>query len=344
MTPRLRRLTALLLALAALGLAGCAGGGGEDRERLTIALDWVPNTNHTGIYVARARGWFAQRGIDLRILPYAETSTDVLVAEGQADLGVSFVPSLLLSRAAGLPIKAVASVMTRNTEALAVLEDSRYRRPRDLAEHTVYGGFGLPYEVPLWSEVIRRDGGEPNFRTAVLNTAAYEALYAQRIDWSALFLGWEAIEARRRTPPVRLRLFPLKRYLGAAGDFPSVILVASEKAIAERPDVLRRGLAALGEGYSLAARRPDDAADLLIAADSGLKKNTGLVHASAAYLASSYLRRGVWGETRPQQVAGIGRILSEADALAGPDGEPVHPESFDDYWTNDLLPGSDPEG
>ncbi len=124
---------------------------------ITIALDWTPNTNHTGIYVAEDKGYFAEEGLELEILPYSGANTDVLVAQGKADLGVSFVPQLLVSRASGVEVKAVAAIMSKNTESLAVLGDSKFATPKDLATGTTYGGFGLPYEVPTWSALIKAD-------------------------------------------------------------------------------------------------------------------------------------------------------------------------------------------
>src|SRR3954453_19692733 len=54
-----------------------------------FALDWTPNTNHTGIYVDREKGWYAAQCIDLTILPYSSVSADTLVSSGQADIGIS---------------------------------------------------------------------------------------------------------------------------------------------------------------------------------------------------------------------------------------------------------------
>ena len=56
----------------------------ESAEKLipfTVVLDWTPNTNHTGMYVALAKGWYKQQGLDVKILPYASgTAPEVLVA------------------------------------------------------------------------------------------------------------------------------------------------------------------------------------------------------------------------------------------------------------------------
>ena len=346
-SPR-RLLFAIILAVvAALIAAGCGSdddsGAAEtatapvEKQTVTIALDWVPNTNHTGIYVAKVQGFFEKQGLDVKILPYSGASTDVLVSQGKADLGVSFVPSVLVSRAAGIEVKSVAAIMSKNTEALVVLEDSKYKSPKDLATGTTYGGFGLPYETPLWTAILKADGAtKVDFKNATLNTAAYEAVYQKKVDWSALFLGWEAIEAEERG--VKLRLFPFTDYIGEAGNYPSVVFVASDEAIAGKAELLKKALAALDEGYTYASTNPAESAQIMIDENPELQKNTTLVQKSAEYLAPIYAPEGVWGQQKEAAFTGLGDLLLEGGALTGPDKKPLTTADFTEYFTNDLLP------
>ena len=337
---------AALVAVGTLFAAGCgdddsssaASTTPEATETCTVALDWTPNTNHTGIYVAKEKGYFADEGLNLKILPYSGANTDVLVAQGKADLGVSFVPQVLVSHTAGIPVKAVAAIASRNTESLAVLESSKYQSPKDLANGTTYGGFGLPYEVPTWSAVIAADGGKNiDFKNVTLNTAAYEALYAKKIDWSAIFDAWEGIEAKQRN--IKLRTFPISKYLGEAGNYPSAIFVASEKEISGNPEKLQKCLAAISKGYDYAAENPAEAAQILIAADPSLEQSKELVEASAEYLAPVYIGdSSQWGEFKEESWSGLGNILAEAGALKDASGKAVTPTDYNAYFTNDLLP------
>ena len=336
---------AALVALGTLFAAGCGSDSSsagsttpEKKQTFTIALDWTPNTNHTGIYVAKEKGYFAEEGLDLKILPYSGANTDVLVAQGKADLGVSFVPQLLVSKSSGIPISAVAAIMSRNVESLAVLASSKYQSPKDLATGTTYGGFGLPYEVPTWTAVMKADGAtNVNFKNVTLNTAAYEALYNKKIDWSAIFDAWEGIEAKQRD--IKLRTFPISKYLGEAGNYPSAIFVASDKEIADNPELLQKGLAALSKGYTYAAENPADAAKILIAADSSLAQAKDLVNASADYLAPIYVGdSSQWGEFKQASFEGLGTILAKAGALKDASGKSVTPTDYTTFYTNDLLP------
>lgn len=336
-------------ALVAVGTLFAAGCGDDDSssagsttpeatETCTVALDWTPNTNHTGIYVAKDKGYFTEEGLELKILPYSGANTDVLVDQGKADLGVSFVPQILVSNTSGIPVKAVAAIASRNTESLAVLESSKFQSPKDLANGTTYGGFGLPYEVPTWSAVIAADGGtDIDFKNVTLNTAAYEALYAKKIDWSAIFDAWEGIEAKQRG--VKLRTFPISKYLGEAGNYPSAVFVASDKEITDNPDKLKKCLAAISKGYEFAAENPAESAKILIAADPALGEATELVNASAEYLAPIYIGdSSQWGEFKEESFSGLGAILAEAGALKDASGKAVTPTDYSVFYTNDLLP------
>src|SRR5207245_10059416 len=89
-----------------------------------FALDWTPNTDHTGFYVAQSMGWYRDAGIDLKVLPYGSTAPETVLAAGQADCGISFQDSLTFAVAAGAPIKSVMAIMQHEASAIAVLADS----------------------------------------------------------------------------------------------------------------------------------------------------------------------------------------------------------------------------
>ena len=123
---------------------------------MSLALDWTPNTNHTGIYVALAQKWYQAEGIDLHLLPYsASVSPDVLVATGKADVGISATEGIVADAAVGQPVVSIAAIIQHNTSALVSLASSGLTRPRDFDGKT-YGGFGAPYE----SAVVGRDHPE----------------------------------------------------------------------------------------------------------------------------------------------------------------------------------------
>ncbi len=89
-----------------------------------LALDWTPNTNHTGFFVARREGLVSRRpGIDLQILPYASATPETLLAAHQAECGISFQDSMTFAVAAGADIVSVAAILQRTASAIGVLAD-----------------------------------------------------------------------------------------------------------------------------------------------------------------------------------------------------------------------------
>src|SRR5260221_4317631 len=145
---------------------------------MRLALDWTPNTNHTGIYVALNQGWYRAEGIDLQLLPYsANVTPDVLVSSGKADVGVGFTEGIVDDAAVNQPVVSISAIAQHNTSALVTLASSGLTRPPHL-DGTMYCGFGAAHEGPVVGEVIKNDGGKGQFKNVTLNVEAYETLGA----------------------------------------------------------------------------------------------------------------------------------------------------------------------
>jgi ABC-type nitrate/sulfonate/bicarbonate transport system substrate-binding protein len=241
-----------------------------------LALDWVPNTNHTGIYVALANGWYEEAGVDLQILPYGSVSPELLVANGQADVAVSGSEGVMGSVAAGEPVVSIAAMLSTNTAALAVLKDSGITRPKQL-DGKVYAAYGSTYEEPTIAAILRHDGGTGEFRSAVLNVAGFDALLAGRADFVWIFEGWQGVQAKREG--IDLTLFNFNDY--GIPDYYTPVLVSSPEGVENNAEALRAFLRATARGYTFAAENPAEAAELLLeAAPEGSFPDPGLVRES----------------------------------------------------------------
>jgi hypothetical protein len=218
--------------------------------------------------------------------------------------------------------------MSKNTESLAVLADSSSRPegPRG----TTYGGFGC-LRGPDLTAVIKADGAtDVDFKNVTLNTAAYEALYAKKIDWSAIFDAWGGIEAKQRGSAAHLpdQQHPVRPV--------TTSVLRSGQADRRRSRAAREGSRALegylrprtrGVGQDPHRRRP------------GPREATELVNASAEYLAPIYVGdSSQWGEFKEESFSGLGAILAEAGALKDASGKAVTLTDYSRFYTNDLLP------
>ncbi len=302
-----------------------------------LALDWTPNTNHTGFYVSQADGAYADQAIDLKVIPYATTSPEILVSSGAAECGISTQEGATFAIAAGAKERSVMAILAHTATEIAARDDGSVTRPKDL-DGKLYAGFGLPQEVPELQAVIKHDGGTGKFKVATLDTAAYEALYDGKADFTITFTAWEALEAQERG--IKLKTFAFTDY--GLPDSYAVVLVCNDAWLTAHPDVARRFLAATVAGFEQAAADPDGSAAKLIAANPGVfDANTALPLDSARYLAEHQLygTPGTVGRQTASTWASYSGFLFDTGLLAGPDGKPLAARpDFGTYFTNDYLP------
>jgi ABC-type nitrate/sulfonate/bicarbonate transport system substrate-binding protein len=341
-----RRLTllAVLTTLAGPALAACgsssspasdstAGTAGKPLQTVRIALDYTANVDYLGIYSAIANGYFTKHGIRAQIIPYAETPAETLIESGKTDLGISYPPEVVLRRAQGLKYKAVAALVADNTTALAVLASSPYTSPAQLSGK-LYGGFGIESDKPIISRIMANAGaGKPSFREVVLNSDVVQALASHRIDYTAVFGGIDDVTAELEG--TKLRTFPYRDFLGAGGNFPNAVYVASDEDIARRGPALRAALAALAEGYEFAARNPARSERTLIAEnETALGKSQRIVTATGNATARTFIGPGgSWGTLSDADFSGLEQIFASSGLLRGT------PPPIGDFYTNALLPG-----
>ncbi|NUT48664.1 MAG: ABC transporter substrate-binding protein [Saccharothrix sp.] len=330
-----------VIAAAALVLAACGGGGGdagggENRPKVRLALDWTPNVNHTGIFIAQQQGWFEEAGLDVELLPYNNTSPDTLVSSGAADFGISFQDSFSFSKASGADITSVMAIVQHWATAIAVRGDrTDITTPADL-DGKVYGGFGAAYEVPKMREVIKNAGGKGEFESIVLGTAAYEAVYAGEADFTEPFLNVEGVQAE-------LRGTPFKTFSYTDYGFPdsyNVLLVGKTPWLADNRDTAAKFVQAVQRGYRFAAEDPARGAELLAEADPAAFGEREMISRGVKMMADEYLldAKGVVGTQTPEIWAGLSGFLFDSGVLAGPDGSPLTERpDFSTWFTNDYL-------
>jgi ABC-type nitrate/sulfonate/bicarbonate transport system substrate-binding protein len=327
------------LIVLALALAGCGDPVPAKSGKVRFALDWTPNTNHTGLYVAMEKGWYGEQGIDLEMLPYSVANTaSTLVATGQADFGISFEEEVVQARADKLPVKSVAAVLQTNTSALVTLKESGLDRPSKL-EGKRYAGFGSPYEGPVITTVLKSDGAPTGaFSNITTNLFGYQALAAKQVDFLWIFLGWDGVQARLDN--VELNTFLLKDY--GVPDYYTPVIIANERFLAEHGDVARRFMSATARGYEYGVTDPTDAADLLFkAAPQGTFADATLPRESQAYLAPFYKgSQAKWGVQTLEYWTNYPKFIASTGLLKTSDGKVVKPEEIDyaGMFTNEYLP------
>lgn len=337
MSGRLRRaVAAVCTAVAALSMVSACSGDGGSGETIRFALDWMPNTNHTGLYVAAQRGFFADAGLDVRILPYNNTSVDTVIDAGNAEFGVSTHNSATFARAAGAHTTSVLAPLQHWATGIGVRADrADIASPKDLDGKT-YAGFGDPGEKEALQQVIRNAGGRGEFTSVTLGSSAYEAVYSGKADFTVSYLAWEGIEAEHHGTPMRYF-----RYTDFGfPDAYAIVINANQDWLAANPDRARRFVQALQRGYQFAADNPDEAAKDLIAANPGAFNDEALVVESQRMLAGQFMKdaQGRVGTQTREQWAANSAFLYRGGLLNGPDGSPLRTEpDWSTYFTDEYL-------
>jgi len=315
----------------------CAALPAAAQDTVSVALDWTPNTNHVGLYVAQSKGWFEDAGLDVDILPYTDTSSGVLVATGVAEFGILSAVGFHSQRATGADMTVVMAVVQHETGRLVFNgERDDIQRPADL-DSKIYAGFGSAWEEALISTIIRNDGGDGIFDTVTLGTSAYEALANGRVDFTLEVSTWEGVNSALLDRPQRAF-----RYADfGVPDQHTTFLGGNGTWLAANPDAARAFVQAAQRGYEYAVNNPADAAEILIAETAGMLSRPELVRASMeALVAGGYLQDagepvGLIDDTMFANITGF---LFEAGILRGEDGAPL--TTMPDvlvWYTNDYL-------
>ncbi len=297
----MRKLITLSLALSLAGLTACAPTTAPASPadtpaptKVTLMLDWVPNTNHTGFFVAQTQGYFAAAGLEVAIVQPGEVYAEQAVASGAADFGVSFQEQVTLARADGVPLVSVAALIQHNTSGFAARSGLGVTSPKDW-EGLKYGSFGSPFEAPTLRLLMTCAGGD-FAKLQMVETGFSDPLAlldAGQIDLAWIFYGWQGVQARQQG--LALDLVMLDEWFDCIPDYYTPVLIASEATVAERPEVARAFVGAVARGYAFAIQNPEQAADLLVQAVPEL--DADLVRESQAWLSPRYQADAPrWGE------------------------------------------------
>lgn len=283
-----------ILSLSLMFVGGCSDqqDSGTNLEKVTVLLDWTPNTNYTGVYVAQKLGYYEEEGLDVEVNQPGEGSTAQLIAAGQGDFGFSYQEDMTIARTQGLPVKAIAAVIQHNTSGFASPVEKGIKSPKDF-EGKKYGGWGSPAEEAMLKALMDKAGADFNKLEMInIGTADFFTSVQKDIDFEWIYWGWTGIESEIRGIP--LNFIKLRDYHEAL-DFYSPILIASEKTIEEKPELVKKFIKATARGYQYCIDNPEEAGEILCEMVPELNKE--LVIKSQQYLAKEYQSDAPrWGE------------------------------------------------
>jgi putative hydroxymethylpyrimidine transport system substrate-binding protein len=266
------RVAALLAAaLVSTALAACGGGGAEPGAPVgaTLVLDFQPNAVHTGLYAARAEGYFEDEGLDLTLRePSSSTDSAKLLEAGRADFAIMDISDFGLARERGLDLVPIAAVVQRPLASVIAGDRDVIRTPADLAGKTV-GVTGVPSDDAVLDTILRSGQVDPTeVRRVNIGFNAVAALAAGKVDAATAFWNAEGVQLQQMGVPIRE--FRVDEF--GAPRYPELVIAA--KAGSDAAGLDSRLNTALASGYRLLGQDPEKALDDLSREVPGLDRDS----------------------------------------------------------------------
>lgn len=299
----------------------------QSLHKISVVLDWTPNTNHTGLYVAKDKGYFEAEGLDVEIIMPGEAGADQLVAAGKAEFGVGYQEGVTLARVQGVPLVSIAAIIQHNTSGFASPVEKNIATPKDF-EGMTYGGWGSPVEESVITSLMQQENADVK-KVSFVNIGDTDFFTAVKrdIDFAWIYYGWTGIEAELRGE--ELNMIYLTDYSENL-DYYTPVLTTNEEMISTNPEIVKSFVKATSLGYQYAISNPSEAADSLLAAAPDLDED--LVKKSQEWLASKYQDDAPrWGEQKQEIWENYANWMFENGLLEGQ-------LQAADAYTNDFLP------
>jgi len=298
-------------------------------DKTTVILDWTPNTNHTGMYVALKKGYYKAEGLDVKIQQPGDTAVTTLIATGKGDFGVSYQEDVTyaLTGDSPLPVKSIATLMEHNTSGFAAPKSKNIKSIKDV-EGKVYGGWGSPSEQAVIKAIMEKNGAD--FSKLKIVNAGNDDFFAatkKNIDFEWIFEGWTGIEAKLKG--IDLDYVAVKD-LDPALDYYTPILITNNKIIKQNPEKVKKFLKATEEGYQYAIKNPEESAKILRSYAPEIDEK--LAVESQKYMATHYIADAPkWGVEKAEVWDRYAKFLKDKGLIK-------KELNSKDAFTNEFLP------
>lgn len=302
--------------------------GADDLKKVTVILDYVPNTNHTGMYVALDKGYYEEAGLDVEIIEPTNGATATLVAQQKGTFGISYQEdvTIALTSKDPLPIKAVATLVQHNTSGFVSLADSEITSPADF-EKKVYAGWGGPGEAAVLEGCMNQAGADFSKLAMVISDGSgFEAL-GKSCDLMWFFEGWDCIQAEMNGYELN---YMACRELDERLDYYTPVIIASNAVLEEDPEMTKAFLAATAKGYADAIEDPKAGAATLL--KYAPVYDLEMLEKSQEYLADKYMEgTQQWGSMKDEVWNNYSEFLQEYGVIEKAPGAEI-------CYTNEFLP------
>ena len=248
------------LFVSAIFIQGCS----QETEGVdvTLALDWFPNANHIGLYIAEDKGYFKDEGLNVEIRTPSDPSTILqTVASGTDDFGINYQPDLLIARDAGIPVISILGIVQHPLNSIMTLQTSAYTSLKDLKNKKI-GYPGIPWNEDALDTMLKTDGlsGIDDIELVNVSWELGISLISENVDAViGAYFTHESISLENEGYPVDI--FRMENW--GVPDYYELILVTSETYLKNNPETVEQFTRAITKGYMDAIDNPQLGVDVL---------------------------------------------------------------------------------
>ncbi|MEM0909596.1 MAG: ABC transporter substrate-binding protein [Pseudomonadota bacterium] len=246
---------------------------------ITLALDWTPNVNHIGFFVAQQMDFYKENQLDVRFITPADDNYQITPAKkvelGNADFTICPMESVISYRTKSrpFPLTAVATIFQKDLSAIAVKKESSISRPKEL-DGKVYASYKARYEDKIVQEMIKNDGGNGTILVEYPDKLGiWERLVDGKADATWIFLNWEGIQAQNYEK--EFIYFRMNDF-----DIPysySPVIAGNDLLYRSREKEYKQFIQATKQGYLYAADHIQEAAQILADVIPESERNIDLI-------------------------------------------------------------------
>lgn len=311
----------LILCSLLLVLTACSNEQNQQLEKVTLMLDYTPNTNHTGIYVADSLGYYEEAGIELEIVQPSDIATEAVVASGSSQFGISVGENVAMFDSQYDSLESIYGILNTNTSGFLSRSERNIKRPKDF-EGKTYCGWGSAIETSLINTIVAVDGGDPSQVNIITATSSLLDENSEcDVIWA--FAGWDKINLEDNN--IAVNYIPFSDY---GVDWYTPVIITSNEYIKSNPETVEKFIAATQKGYQYAIDNPAVSADILLTAAPELDEQ--LVVNSQTYLTPYYQTTDQpLGYQDPQIWATFTTWLNDNQLITESDSEK--------FYTNDFI-------
>jgi ABC-type nitrate/sulfonate/bicarbonate transport system substrate-binding protein len=334
-----------LTLLLGTGLAACSSspssGGGTSAPTLapvSVALDFIPNADNEGVFVAEKLGYFKDEGLDVTVIPYGETPPDTLVATGKVNFAIAATEAdALFDFSSGDQVRSVFAVLQHDPNYYGFLASRKdITSPKSFCNMT-YGGFGYASDPPVIHEMIHNAGGSLTcpVKIVTLGSSAYQAVDSGKVDFSDFFFS-DIIQAEVQEH-AHLKWFRPTNY--GEPDQYAALFLGNDAWLSGHPTQAGEFVKAIQRAYEYILKNPTQGAQIEADLNPSAVDLPAAIESSQA-MAKQFLLSptGMVGVQTAAMWDGYGSFLYKAGVLTDSAGHKLSSEpNWASYFTNQYL-------